>query len=286
MVFYKTNMSDVSDVSPLRGLYGACPYTPVCFELDKFTKKRTIGCIGVAVPDCVADHNGTAGLYRVFQLHTKKLATGEAIMVDGNPACCTPSFQCGMSRLKPMSVHVWDTAAKKRVAKDKLTANEVQGIAVVPASRSLWRAAARLFSYIVQRLEKTTVHCTWCQQSFRMCVVMRPKEARLSGMVTFNQLERRRFIETQRHKGIKTFDIFDYNNYVRSCVSRSWWVRYVVPFEEHSENTKKCPRTGCSGLVQHKCVCCNRNYQACTRDQCAWQRTKVQFWKNQSKKPK
>lgn len=246
------------DASPLRGLYGANPHVIVCFNNQE---------AGVAILESMLHSRGRTNMFAVFKLQVCKEAS-QHVGSSEDVVFVPPSFQCGKKDIRCVGVEMWDHQKNKMVTKDKLTKQEVQSLAVLDAKPSLMAAAARLTSYIIQRLEKSTVHCDPCERTFRMSVDIDGAYAKANKIITWSAEERRQFIDTQRELGICTFSAWEAENYTNKC--RSWFADYVAW-------AKQCPVCN-RNTVHHKCMNCRRKMSECLAQPCEWQRTKRAFW--------
>lgn len=236
--------------SPLRGLYGANHHVPVFLGKEE---------AGVAIPESMVTYGGRPSVFVVFKLVPKRDDTG-AVFFEA------PSVRRGQVDIKCTSVEV--AAKGKMVTKSRLSKQEVHSLAVVDAKPSLAEAAAMLTSYLVQRLEKSTVHCNKCNRTFRMNVNMTVESAKVNKAITWSPRERRQYLATQRERGICTFSPWEWDNYVHKC--RSWFADYVAW-------AKRCPACN-RNTVHHKCMNCRRKTSECLANPCEWQRTKRAFW--------
>ena len=169
---------------------------------------------------------------------------------------------------KSKIVSVTVATQKKLVTKSRLAKLEVRSLTIVDAKPSLLAAAATLTSYLIQRVEKSTVYCDKCKKTFRMNVDTTTESAKANGIITWSAQERQQYIATQKEMGIKTFSEWEIDNYVNKC--RSWFANYVAW-------GKLCP--GCTTFtVHHKCMNCHCKMSECLASPCEWQRTKNTFW--------
>lgn len=255
--------------SPLRGLYGGGWHAVVaCGD----------AVAGVAVPECVVSTTPSqTRRYMVFKLSEKP--PPEDIFAVEEKVFTTPSFTCGRKPIAPYSVRVWSDERRSFVQTTRLSEAQVRGITVAGPLPSLRQAAERMVSYLVQEKEKKTVQCMNCGCVRHMGVDLSEKTAAEHGVITWTRAERKRFIEAQRALGYTGFSTWEEDNYL--VRSRSWFKDYIAW-------GKQCPvcagkkQTQRPALMVHVCAGCRRSMQTCIGKPCAWQRTKIRFWKEEN----